>query len=72
MRRFDSFGGTKAGSSRCMPRDLRLVVNEVLLRMPEDRWVHGNAAVSLRSGATWASANAARRQRDQADVKRLR
>src|SRR5262245_48499265 len=28
--------------------------------MPEDRWIHGKAAASPRSGATWASENAAR------------
>src|SRR5512132_425055 len=27
--------------------------------MPEDRWMHGKAAASPRSGATWASENAA-------------
>src|SRR4029450_6037325 len=36
----------------------------------EDRWMHGKAALSPRSGATWASENAARRQRDQADASR--
>jgi len=37
--------------------------------MPDDRWMHGKAAASPRSGATWASENAARRQRDRADAK---
>src|SRR4029453_18805148 len=37
--------------------------------MVEDGWMHGKPAASPRSGATWASENAARRQRDRADAK---
>jgi len=33
--------------------------------------MHGKAAASPRSGATWASEYVARHQRDQADAKRL-